>query len=293
MRKIKLLILMLISVLGIILSIPAYANMAAPRDDDLASGVSFEKNNDLRVISEELDIKIKGETADIKAIYNMKNIKNVAISSQAMFISPNISGNSARVLMNGMELSFKAKSYYIDHNTSSRIEEWKFVIENPGEESEYLDMVDTISFNMEFKPLEEAMIIVSYSYRLGGYPSLDFDSKYGSLTYYLSPASMWEDYGGITINLELSSDMPVLEESSIKFEKVGKNKYQYKASSLPKEELKIRVNQNGWQKFISSFRSPYLMMNFVVILPLILVALVAIAIIAIIIVSVRRRKQKN
>ena len=293
MRRIKLFILAVISVFIGIFTVPAYANMAAPKNDDLASGISFEKNNALRVLSEVLDIKIKGAMADIKATYNMKNIKDTTVSTKSMFISPNIDGNTATVLMNGSSLSFTSDSYYVDYNTTSRVDGWRFVVENPGDESEWLNKVDAITFDMEFKPNEEATIEVSYQYRLGGYPDYDFDVKRGSLTYYLSPANMWEDYGGITINLELSPDMPVIKKSSIEFEKLSKYKYQYKSDTLPVEELTLSIDQNGWQEFTSQFNSPYLAMNIAMLLPIILIAVVGIVIIIIIIVRTGRKRKKK
>ncbi|MEF9866449.1 MAG: hypothetical protein RR814_08480, partial [Oscillospiraceae bacterium] len=54
----------------------AYANMAAPKDADIGSSITFEQNGTLSVLSEILDITVDGQKADIVATYKMKNITN-------------------------------------------------------------------------------------------------------------------------------------------------------------------------------------------------------------------------
>ncbi|MEG1809400.1 MAG: hypothetical protein RR244_06080, partial [Oscillospiraceae bacterium] len=60
-------------------------------------------------------------------------------------------------------------------------------------------------------------VVVSYRYRPGGYPDYDFNAKIGRIEYYLAPAAMWNDFGGITINLKLDEDMPVISSSNLEF----------------------------------------------------------------------------
>lgn len=76
---------------------------------------------------------------------------------------------------------------------------------------------------MNFTPNEEYDVVVSYTYRLGGYPDYDFNAKVGRIDYYLAPASMWSDFGGITINLKLDKGMPVIASSNVEF----KNQHSY------------------------------------------------------------------
>ena len=86
--------------------------------------------------------------------------------------------------------------------------------------------VDAVSFEMDFAPNEEYEVVVSYTYQLGGYPELDFNAKYGRIDYYLAPAAMWKEFGGLTINLNLDEDMPVISKSNLEFKKVGPRTYQ-------------------------------------------------------------------
>ena len=131
--------------------------------------------------------------------------------------------------------------------------------------------VEAILFDLKFEPRETYDVIVSYRYRLGGYPEYDFNVKCGELHYYLTPAAMWNDFEDLTINLTLGKDMPVLESSSLKFEKVGKRSYRYYSDALPKEDLRITVDENWLQNLFSTLRSPYLHMMIRTAAPFILI----------------------
>lgn len=51
--------------------------------------------------------------------------------------------------------------------------------------------------------------------------------------------------------------MPVLVESSLPFEKVTEREYVYTSDTLPEGNLQISIDENGWQNFISTLKSPY------------------------------------
>ena len=136
-------------------------------------------------------------------------------------------------------------------------------------------------------------MVVSYTYRLGGYPDYDFNVKYGLLEYYLTPAALLKEFRSLTINLYLDEGMPVLTSSSLPFEKVAPRTYQYVSDTLPDEDLRITVDENWFQNIFSTLRSPYLRMNLmmalVVLLPFLLIAG---AVLAVLIWALRRRKRR-
>ena len=133
--------------------------------------------------------------------------------------------------------------------------------------------VDTITFDMDFAPNEEYDVIVSYRYRLGGYPDYDFNAKKGVIKYYLAPAAMWKDFSNLIINLYLDKDMPVVTSSNLKFERLGTRTYQYISDTLPEENLEIVIDENWWQNIFSTLRSPYLPMTLMMFSPFILIVL--------------------
>ena len=149
---------------------------------------------------------------------------------------------------------------------------------------------DAVSFEMSFAPNEEYEVVVSYSYRLGGYPEYDFNAKYGRIEYYLAPAAMWKDFGGLTINLNLDKDMPVISKSNLEFKKVGPRAYQYVSDTLPTENLQISIDENWYQNIFSTLRSPYLGFTLFMFLPFILIGL---AVVVLIILILHRRKGKK
>lgn len=78
-------------------SLPVYANMAAPEDPDIGTAITFEKNDAIAVRSEVLDINVDGTVAYITATYGMENTTDEAVSTPAMFIAPNMGGGSVVV----------------------------------------------------------------------------------------------------------------------------------------------------------------------------------------------------
>jgi hypothetical protein len=252
----------------------AYANMAAPENADIGSSITFEKNDTISVVSEVLDITVEGPEAKIVSTYKMKNTTDEIISTQSMFLSPNIANSGVKVIVNDKDTSFAVESYVLHYDTTIKTDGWKYVltdgqIDNLNEEQ----TVDTITFEMDFAPNEEYDVIVSYRYRLGGYPDYAFNAKRGEIEYYLAPAAMWKDFSNLTINLYLDKDMPVLTSSNLKFEKLGTRTYQYVSDTLPEENLEIVIDENWWQNIFSTLRSPYLPMTIMMFSPVILIAL--------------------
>lgn len=260
-----------------ILSIPqvAYANMSAPKEADVGSSITFEHNDMVSVLSEVLDITVNGSEADIVATYKMKNSTDDSISTQSMFLSPNIENSDVTVVVNNKDTTFIAKSYDLQYDTDLKTDDWQYVVLTDDASSYNEEQtVDTITFEMDFAPNEAYDVVVSYTYRLGGYPDLNFNAKVGRIEYYLLPASMWNGFGGITINLTLDEGMPVITSSNLEFKKIGTRTYQYISDTLPEENLEIVIDENWWQTMFSTFRSPYLPMLLMIFSPFILIALI-------------------
>ncbi len=259
------------------LSIPqvAYANMAAPKEADIGSSITFENNDAVSVLSEVLDITVDGSEADIAATYKMKNTTDESISTQSMFLSPNIENSGVKVVVNNKDTSFTVKKYALNYDTEIRTDDWQYVVLTDDEIASRNEeqTVDTITFDMDFAPNEEYDVRVSYRYRLGGYPDYDFNAKKGVIKYYLAPAAMWKDFSNLTINLYLDKDMPVVTSSNLKFERLGTRTYQYISDTLPEENIEIVIDENWWQNIFSTLRSPYLPMTLMMFSPFILIVL--------------------
>lgn len=268
------------------------ANMAAPMPDLYATTITFAKNEDIAVTSEVLDIRMENDLADITATYVMKNKQDYEVSTPSMFISPNISGSSISVVQDGNSLEYQTEIYSISYLDGLDLEDWQFVILDK-ELDEYGFKVQTINFDLDFKANEEAEIVVNYKYALGGYPSRTDNNKRGSLTYYLTPAAMWEDFDNLTINLYLDDNMPVLKSANLDFEKISSKHYRYESTSLPNENLEIEIGLNAWQKFIGYFNSPYLIMNLLMLLPFIIIGLIILVVVIVIVVYYVKKKKKS
>lgn len=274
MKKISL-ILAFVLVFALPISQVAYANMAAPEEADIGSSITFENNDSVSVLSEALDITVNGSEADIVATYKMKNTTDESISTQSMFLSPNIENSGVKVVVNDKDISFTVETYDLNYDTEIKTDDWQYVVLTDDEIASRNEeqTVDTITFEMDFAPNEEYDVIVSYRYRLGGYPDYDFNAKKGVIKYYLAPAAMWKDFSNLTINLYLDKDMPVVTSSNLKLEKLGTRTYQYISDKLPKENLEIVIDENWWQNIFSTLRSPYLPMTLMMLSPFILIVL--------------------
>ena len=262
-------------VLVIALSTPVvYANMAAPAESDIASAITFEKNDTISVLSEVLNITVHGAQADIVATYKMKNTTNESISTQSMFLSPNIENSDISVVVHDKTALFTVESYSLNYDTKITTNDWRYAVLTNDDIASINEKqtVDAITFTMDFPPNEEYDVIISYCYKLGGYPNYDFDAKNGIIEYYLTPATMWKDFCGLTINLHLDEDMPIIESSNLAFKKIATRTYQYTSDILPQENLKIVIDENWWQNIFSTLRSPYLPMTLMMFLPFVLLA---------------------
>ncbi|MEG0216567.1 MAG: hypothetical protein RR685_10605, partial [Hungatella sp.] len=250
--------LMLVLVFAFSMPQVAYANMAAPKEADVGSSITFEQNDTISVLSERLDITVQGSEADIAATYTMKNTANERTSTKTMFLSPNMKDSGVAVVVSGKNASFTVESYALNYSTEINTNDWQYaVLTDEGIASHHAEQtVDAITFQMDFEPNEEYDVVVSYRYHLGGYPDYDFNAKMGRIEYYLAPAAMWNDFGGITINLKLDEDMPVISSSNLEFGKISARTYQYVSDTLPEGNLEIVIDENGWQNIFSTLRSP-------------------------------------
>lgn len=277
MRKKSLVFVLL---LALVCMVPqrAFANMAAPEDADVGSAITFEKNDKIAVLSEDLEIVVKGPDAHITATYEMKNTTDEALSISSMFLSPNMEEKGVAVTVNGKQADVAVQRYGMNGSTQIVADDWRYAVLTT-EEVASLDpdrTVDTVTFQMDFQPQETYPVVVSYDYNLGGYPELDFNAKRGELEYYLAPAAMWKDFSDLTIRLYLDQDMPVLVDSSLPFEKVAEREYVYTSDTLPEENLEISIDENGFQNFIGTLKSPYFQMGLLYFSPIIIVVAVLI-----------------
>ena len=88
--------------------------MAAPKEADIGSSITFEKNDAVSVLSEVLDITVDGSEADIVATYKMKNTTDESISTQSMFLSPNMENSGVKVVVNDKDTSFTVETYALN-----------------------------------------------------------------------------------------------------------------------------------------------------------------------------------
>lgn len=258
----------------------AHANMAAPANPEVGTAITFEKNQELAVTSEVLDITVKGSKAEIVATYAMENTADRQVFTPAMFLSPNVEAGNVTVLVDGQEVPVVVESYALGGVTQIATQDWRYVVLD-GETAavDQGQTVDAIAFDLAFEPGQEYDVVVSYTYRLGGYPDYDYNVKRGTLEYYLRPAALWKDFSNLTIHLHLGEDMPVLRDSSLEFERVGPRTYQYVSDTLPEENLYISVDQSWWQEVVSTFKSPYLALYAMYFVPVIVVAVVCVGVV--------------
>lgn len=267
-----------------------FANMAAPEDADVGSAITFEKNDEIAVLSEDLEIVVKGPDAHITATYEMKNTTDEALSVSSMFLSPNMENSGVTVMVNGKAADPSVQSYALNWSTEITTDDWRYAVLTQEDAASVTpeQTVDAITFQMDFQPQETFPVVVSYDYNLGGYPELDFNAKRGELEYYLAPAAMWKDFSDLTIRLYLDKDMPVLVDSNLPFEKVAEREYVYTSDTLPEENLEISIDENGWQNFIGTLKSPYFQMTLRFFAPIIILVVVVL-----ILIRVWRKKQKR
>lgn len=293
MKKVSL-IFAFILIFTLFMTLVVYANMAAPNEADIGSSITFEKNDAISVLSEVLDIRVDGSEADIVATYRMKNTTDENISTRSMFLSPNIKNSGVKVAVNGKNTFFTVEKYALNYSTEIKTDDWQYVVLTDDEIASHNgeQTVDTITFEMDFAPYEEYDVIVSYRYRLGGYPDYDFNAKRGEIEYFLAPAAMWKDFSNPTINLYLDEDMPVVTSSNLEFEKVGARTYRFISDKLPEEKLLIVIDENWWQNIFSTLKSPYLPMTLMMFSPFILIFM-ALAVGTFIVWRLRKKKKQK
>ena len=85
----------------LLLTPKAHANMAAPANPDVGTAITFEKNQEIAVTSEVLDITVKEAKAEIVATYTMENTTDQQVVTSSMFLSPNVAAGNVTVLVNG------------------------------------------------------------------------------------------------------------------------------------------------------------------------------------------------
>ncbi len=293
MKKVSL-IFAFILIFTLFMTLVVYANMAAPNEADIGSSITFEKNDAISVLSEVLDIRVDGSEADIVATYRMKNTTDENISTRSMFLSPNIKNSGVKVAVNGKNTFFTVEKYALNYSTEIKTDDWQYVVLTDDEIASHNgeQTVDTITFEMDFAPYEEYDVIVSYRYRLGGYPDYDFNAKRGEIEYFLAPAAMWKDFSNLTINLYLDEDMPVVTSSNLEFEKVGARTCRFISDKLPEEKLLIVIDENWWQNIFSTLKSPYLPMTLMMFSPFILIFM-ALAVGIFIVWRLRKKKKQK
>ena len=287
-KKISLIIIMVSFIISTFAPTVAYANMAAPEEGSTSGTITFEKNQEISVTSEILDIVVDGDIAHIKATYSMKNTTDKAVSTPSMFLSPNIEGEKTSVTINGSNIDYTTESY---RNSAISMEGWEYKPVEQGYPDD--ELVDIISFTLDFDANEDIEVTVSYLYKLGGYPTLNYNAKQGNITYFLEPAANWKNFSNLTINLTLDDNLPVLKYSNMEFEKVDDKIYQFKSDTLPDDHLQLTLDETWFQEFIGFFKSPYLVMYLAVFgIPILVLVGIPVAII-ITIRIIKKRKLKK
>ncbi len=264
-----------------------FANMAQPNESDISSAITFKENEEIAVTKQVLDITVEGEYAQIVSSYTMQNITENQVMTQSMFLSPNIQNANTTVLIDDEKIEFETESYALDYDTEVKTNDWQYVVLT---DSDFIgdERVDTINFSIDFKANEEKTVVVSYMYKLGGYPLVDFDIKEGRIEYLLAPAALWQSYKDLEINVYLSDNMPVIKESNLDFEKIKTGVYQYKSDTLPSENIEIIIDENFFQNIISTIKNPYLLF---LLLPLI--PIIGAIVLIILIIKLKKKKLKK
>lgn len=159
---------------------PVFANMAAPKDPDVGSSITFERNDALAVTEEVLDITVTGSTADITAAYSMTNVTNETVSTPVMFLAPNTGDGSVEVIVDGEVVPFSMDTYTLSYYQELGAEDWRYAMLNygsshvPGEEH-----LVGISFQLDFEPGETGEVVVSYPLPPGGLSRLRMGCETG------------------------------------------------------------------------------------------------------------------
>lgn len=270
---------------------PVSANMAAPEKPDVGSSITFERNDALAVTEEVLDIKVTGSTADITAAYSMRNVTNEPVSTPVMFLAPNTGDGSVEVIVDGETVPFSMDTYTLTYYKELEAEDWRYAMLNYGTKNTPGEELVGISFQLDAEPGQAFEVTVSYPYRLGGYPDYNYNVKRGEILYYLAPAALWQDFQSLTINLYLDSDMPVVTQSSVPFEKVGSRTYQYCSDTLPKGNLEVEIDQNKFQEALSTLLNPYLLAFAAFLVPPVLLVIAVIVVVKILIKKARKSKE--
>lgn len=142
-------------------------------------------------------------------------------------------------------------------------------------------------YDIDFAPQEEVEVKVNYSCALGasGY------RKTADFEYYLTPAKYWLDFQNLTINLYLDEKYPVLEYTSLKFDRIDKGYYQYISDKLPDKDLKITVGLPISERIWSGFG--YFLMTLLYSWYIWLPILVLLVILTVVLVIIKKRRKKD
>lgn len=257
--------------------------------DDIASTLTFENNTEISVKKEVLNINLNKDTANVEAVYTMYNLTNNVVSTESMFISPNINKQSAKVVIKDEEVSCIKNTYY---TCSSYLEvsDWKYSVYVSVSEYSHNYYLDEISFEMTFQPKETYDVYVSFDYSLRGGPKGETDVR--EFLYYLSPVKEWVGFDDLTINVKTNEAFPELT-SNYFFELIDENTYQCKTSAFNQEysRLSLRLHQGPWDSFLTTLTDPtvYLVFGLYVVLG----AIIVLPVVGIIIIIVKRKKRKN
>ena len=133
--------------------LPGSANMAAPADPDIASSITFERNDALAVTEEVLDIRVTGSTAEITATYSMVNSTDQPVSTPVMFLAPQhrrrrCGGNGGRGFGSLLHRPICAQLHH-----KGKTEDWRYaVLTNSDVADVDGQTVEGISFQLDFGP---------------------------------------------------------------------------------------------------------------------------------------------
>lgn len=172
MKKISLCLIFYVSIM---IQIDTFA-MLAPEKSDLLSTITIENYKEISLISENIDIIMNGETAEVTIKFLFKNLTDNYVETSAMFLSTNFNENNNKFYVNGEKIDYSIESYSFNHSyIMNKSSSWKFsVTEYPyGNLDSDNKEIDLIEFEMKFNPREIYEMELSYTYSVGGYPTLE------------------------------------------------------------------------------------------------------------------------
>ncbi|NCA66762.1 MAG: hypothetical protein EOM87_01715 [Clostridia bacterium] len=95
-----------------------------------SSGVVTDESDNVKVVSEALDIDVYKNNAKIKTTYTIKNKSEQAVNAETMFLNKcytNGADDNFKVTKNGVEIAYR-KEYFSNQMDESKLENWESIV---------------------------------------------------------------------------------------------------------------------------------------------------------------------